>query len=253
MVKKGKNNNDGKQAKKLKRPTAPKVTSQVKTSRKPSPEKKPAAGKTPVAVKSREPIKTKTTLTPKELAHFQHLLLAKRGELVGDVNSMEDEALQKSKLSASGDLSTMPIHMADIGTANYEQEFALGLLDGERKLLREINEALQRIEDRTYGICEGTGREISKARLEANPWARYCVEYARMVEQGLVKEGDVYVDKDHADEEEEDIMDEEDVIEGEEEAADDAPEEAETPEEEPLPDDEEELDEGELDWREGKD
>jgi RNA polymerase-binding protein DksA len=99
---------------------------------------------------------------------------------------MENDALKKSRLDAAGDLSSMPIHMADIGTDNYEQEFALGLLDSERKLLHEINEALQRIEDGVYGICEGTGEPIPKARLEASPWARYCVAYARLIEQGLV-------------------------------------------------------------------
>jgi RNA polymerase-binding transcription factor DksA len=61
-------------------------------------------------------------------------------------------------------------------------------MDSERKLLREIDNALVRIEKKTYGICEGTGKSIPKARLEAQPWARYCVEYARMLEQGLVAE-----------------------------------------------------------------
>jgi RNA polymerase-binding transcription factor DksA len=61
-------------------------------------------------------------------------------------------------------------------------------MDSERKLLRETDDALQRIEEGTYGICESTGKQIRKARLEAQPWARYCVEYARMLEQGLVKE-----------------------------------------------------------------
>ncbi len=89
----------------------------------------------------------------------------------------------------------MPIHMADIGTDNYEQEFALGLMDSERKLLREIDDALQRIEEGTYGICEGTGKSISKARLNAQPWARYCVEYARIVEQGLVTKQEEYEDE----------------------------------------------------------
>jgi len=84
----------------------------------------------------------------------------------------------------------MPIHMADIGTDNYEQEFALNLLDGERKLLREIIDALQRIEEGAYGICEVTGRAISKERLEARPWARYCIEYAKLVEKGIVGEGE---------------------------------------------------------------
>ncbi len=74
------------------------------------------------------------------------------------------------------------------GTDNYEQEFALGLMDNERKLLRKIEDALERIEQETYGTCEATGAPISKARLEAKPWARYCVEYARKLEQGLVTE-----------------------------------------------------------------
>jgi len=116
------------------------------------------------------------------------MLLEKRREIVGDVNEIEDEALKQSRLDASGDLSSMPIHMADLGTDNYEQEFALGLMDSERKLLREIDDALERIEQGTYGICEGTGKQIPKARLEAQPWARYCIEYARMLEQGLVAE-----------------------------------------------------------------
>ena len=80
----------------------------------------------------------------------------------------------------------MPIHMADIGTDNYEQEFALGLMDEEKKLLEEIDAALSRIEDGSYGICEATGKAISKARLKAKPWARYCVEHARKLEQGLL-------------------------------------------------------------------
>ena len=127
-------------------------------------------------------------LTKTDIERFEQMLLEKRREILVNVNEMKDEALKKSRLDASGDLSSMPIHMADIGTDNYEQEFALGLMDSERKLLGEIDNALQRIEQRTYGICEGTGKPISKARLEAQPWARYCVEYARMLEQGLVTE-----------------------------------------------------------------
>ena len=120
--------------------------------------------------------------------HFKELLLEKRREILKNVSEFEDEALRKSRLDATGDLSSMPIHMADLGTDNYEQEFALGLMDSERKLLREIDNALGRLEKKTYGICEATGKPISKARLEAQPWARYCVEHARMLEQGLVVE-----------------------------------------------------------------
>ena len=122
------------------------------------------------------------------LNRFKATLLTKRKEIMQNVFEIEGETLRKSRLDASGDLSSMPIHMADIGTDNYEQEFALGLMDSERQLLSEIDEALLRIENGTYGICEGTGKPIPKARLEAQPWARYCVEYARRVEEGLVEE-----------------------------------------------------------------
>jgi RNA polymerase-binding protein DksA len=142
--------------------------------------------------KKAAPVYTKTSeyLTQEEVEHFQRLLIEKMQEIVGDVSSIESEALKKSRLDATGDLSSMPIHMADIGTDNYEQEFALNLLDSERKILHKIAEALQRIEDGTYGICEVTGRGISKARLEARPWARYCIEYAQLVEKGIVKPGE---------------------------------------------------------------
>jgi len=130
----------------------------------------------------------KRGLMDADAKHFRELLLQKRREILRNVTEFEDEALKKSRLDATGDLSSMPIHMADLGTDNYEQEFALGLMDSERKLLREIDKALGRIEKKTYGICEGTGKPIPKARLEAQPWARYCVEYARLLEQGLVVE-----------------------------------------------------------------
>jgi DnaK suppressor protein len=130
----------------------------------------------------------KRRLTTADTERFKQMLFEKRNEIIGNVSEMENEALRKSRLDATGDLSSMPIHMADIGTDNYEQEFALGLMDSERRLLREIDDALQRIEQGTYGICEGTGKPIAKARLTAQPWARYCVEYARMVENGLVSE-----------------------------------------------------------------
>ncbi len=159
--------------------------------------KKTAAKKTAVkkvkktvSVKKKSRKRKKSTLTAAEIEHFKQILLVKRAEIIGDVNSIESEALKKSRLDASGDLSSMPIHMADIGTDNFEQEFALGLMDSERKLLVEIIDALNRINDGYYGICEGTGKSIPKARLQAKPWARYCIKYAIMVEQGLVKEGE---------------------------------------------------------------
>lgn len=122
-------------------------------------------------------------LTPAEKKKFKALLLEKRNEMLGDVTSMENETLRKTR----SDLSVMPVHMADVGTDNYEQEFTLGLMDSEVKVLREIEYALQRLEEGTYGICEGTNKPIEKERLEAIPWARYCVAYAQLVEKGIAE------------------------------------------------------------------
>jgi DnaK suppressor protein len=131
-----------------------------------------------------KPKKNQAGLNARELEHFRELLLDKRRELVGDMSHMEREALR----SASGtNLSNLPMHMADMGTDNYEQEFTLGLVEKERVLLREINQALAKIQDGTYGICEGTGKPINKIRLEAQPWARYSIEHARQMERGFVR------------------------------------------------------------------
>jgi RNA polymerase-binding protein DksA len=137
----------------------------------------------PVPTEGR-PRKNQAGISPKELEDFRMLLLAKRRELVGDMSAMEREALRSPGAS---NLSNLPIHMADMGTDNYEQEFTLVLVEKDRTLLREINQGLAKIQDGTYGICEGTGKPISRARLEAQPWARYSIEYARLMERGGIR------------------------------------------------------------------
>src|SRR5690606_5577796 len=126
-----------------------------------------------------QPIR-KTFLKPPELQEFREMLLAKRRELIGDMTTMRKEALGGLN---GGPSSSMPIHMADLGSDTWEQELTLGLIENERGLLREINEALDRIENKTYGICIATNKPISKARLRAKPWAKHCIEYARELER----------------------------------------------------------------------
>lgn len=133
----------------------------------------------PPVASNEKPRKNQAGFSPKELEHFRDLLLAKRREILGDMSAMEREALRSS---GGSNLSTLPIHMADMGTDNYEQEFTLGLVETERRLLREINLALAKIQNGSFGICEGTGKPISKARLEVQPWARYSIEYAKQME-----------------------------------------------------------------------
>lgn len=127
-----------------------------------------------------KPRKNQAGMQQKELEHYRELLLLKRRELIGDMSAMEREAL---RTTGSSNLSNLPLHMADMGTDNYEQEFTLNLVEKDRQLLREINNALAKLQDGTYGLCEGTGKPITKARLEAQPWAKFSIEYAREQEQ----------------------------------------------------------------------
>ena len=122
-------------------------------------------------------------LTPTEIEAFKALLLAKRNEILADVSCMTTGALQ----SPGTDLSRIPIHLADLATDNNDQEITLDLMDGERRLLREIDDALERIENGTFGICQGSGAPIPKVRLEAIPWARYCVRYANALEKSSLR------------------------------------------------------------------
>jgi len=146
---------------------------------------------------------SETNLTPDEIRKFKAILLDKRNEVLGNMTCMEAETLHRQR----SDLSNLPIHMADVGSDNYEIENTLGLMDSERKLISEIDTALERIEDGTYGICEGSGKQIQKARLEAIPWARYCVEFASMFEKGIFAREDFIdesEDSEHFDEEQDD-------------------------------------------------
>jgi len=143
---------------------------------------RPAQGSVPHAPRARQE-KSNNHLAAEEIKHFREKLLDKRRELLGDMANLREDALNKSRKDAAGDLSSMPIHMADIGTDNYEQEFTLGLMENEQSLLREIDEALHRIDDGTYGICLATGKRISKARLRVQPWAKHCISYERRNEK----------------------------------------------------------------------
>jgi DnaK suppressor protein len=151
----------------------------------PRPESSAASAKAAPVVEPKpaiviKPGKNQAGLNKAELERYRNLLLAKRRELLGDVSSMEDEALRNS---GGANLSNLPMHMADMGTDNYEQEFTLGLVEKDRNLLREINAALIKIQTGSFGICEGTGRPISKPRLDAQPWTRFSIEHARRMEQ----------------------------------------------------------------------
>jgi DnaK suppressor protein len=118
-----------------------------------------------------------------EMKVFREQLLALRARLRGDVTAMANSALKKTRSEANGDLSSMPIHMADLGSDNFEQEFTLSLMQAEEGVLDSIESALEKVEDGIYGMCDDCGSPISKARLTAIPYAAHCIKCAQKNEQ----------------------------------------------------------------------
>lgn len=119
-----------------------------------------------------------------EMKVYKERLLLLRARLRGDVSQMADAALNKNRIDGGGDQSTMPIHMADLGSDNYEQEFTLSLMETEEGTLDAIEMALERIEDGTYGQCDECGVKIPKTRLNALPHTPLCVKCAGNLERG---------------------------------------------------------------------
>jgi RNA polymerase-binding transcription factor DksA len=122
-------------------------------------------------------------MTKAELESFRETLLNLRKRLTGDVSHLADEALRAMGGEASGSLSNAPLHMADLGTDNYEQEFTLSLLQNQEQALGQISDALERIRQGTFGRCEECHEPIPKARLQALPYTRHCVACARKLQQ----------------------------------------------------------------------
>jgi RNA polymerase-binding protein DksA len=118
-------------------------------------------------------------MTKKDLARFEKLLWEEREKLVGTIRRIEDTSRNESGRDNGGDLSSY----AESGTDNFNLETALNIASGESDRLAEIEEALGRIKDGTYGTCEGSGNPIPMKRLEVFPAARFCVEYQEELER----------------------------------------------------------------------
>lgn len=115
-------------------------------------------------------------LSKKESSDFKKLLLKKREELNDEIKHISDDTLKKSQKDASGDISGYTYHMADVATDNYDREFSLGLASKDRKSLYELEDALKRIEDGTFGVCLDCSCLISRIRLKVVPQARLCIK-----------------------------------------------------------------------------
>lgn len=102
-------------------------------------------------------------------------LLELREQLLRQMNGLAKESAQE--------IAGYSLHMADSGTDNFDRDFALSLLSSDQDAVYEIEEALKRIEKSTYGVCELTGKQIPKARLEAIPWTRFTVQAQAQLER----------------------------------------------------------------------
>lgn len=122
-------------------------------------------------------------LKPDDIQSFQAALQGLSARLRGDLSQMTDEALRLNMAESSGNLSNVPLHMADVGTENYDQEFTLGLIENEQRALEQIQDALRRITAGTYGSCGECGQPIGKERLKAIPYTDHCIECARKLEK----------------------------------------------------------------------
>lgn len=121
-------------------------------------------------------------MTRAEMNKYRSLLLALRKRIAGDLSDLDEEALRPTGGESAGNLSDVPIHPADLGTETFNEEIAVALVENEDRILLEIDDALARIENGTFGECENCHQEISKERLQVLPYARYCIRCARELE-----------------------------------------------------------------------
>jgi len=116
-----------------------------------------------------------------EWAKFYQHLMELRDQLLKQMSGLAKESAQE--------LAGYSLHMADSGTDNFDRDFALSLLSSDQDAIYEIEEALKRIEKNTYGVCELTGKQIPKARLEAIPWTRFTVQaQAQLEREGALRQ-----------------------------------------------------------------
>jgi DnaK suppressor protein len=156
------------------------VTVKKKAMKKPSRSSKSPSSATSAAILGRPMTRAGAThVDTKKIKQEWHAyytcLLELREQLMNQMNGLAKESAQE--------LPGYSLHMADSGTDNFDRDFALSLLSADQDSVYEIEEALKRIEKKTYGICELTGKTIPKARLEAIPWTRFTVEAQAQLER----------------------------------------------------------------------
>jgi DnaK suppressor protein len=127
-------------------------------------------------------------MNKKELQKFENILLDERKRFITELAQIKSEGLMASQKESAGDLSSASYHPADQGSDTMEKEKSVFLASSKGNELYEIDQALMRAKDGKFGICDSCNKEVEPARLEAMPYARYCIKCSRQAEQ-LVKNG----------------------------------------------------------------
>ncbi len=118
----------------------------------------------------------KKKLTKKETQHFKKKLLAERAKVLEEMGELQSKNLMQSISDQSGEVSRYSYHLGDTASLSYGREFSMGLAERQQKYLEQVDDALRRIEDGTYGICKVTGEVIPLERLEEVPVAKHSVK-----------------------------------------------------------------------------
>lgn len=117
---------------------------------------------------------TTTPYSDDDLEYFRHIILTKKQEAENDLSMLQNSL--RDSMESSGDDSAYSFHMADAGTDAQEREKTYMLFNRTRKFIKYLEDALVRIDNKTYGICKVTGKKISKGRLEAVPHTQISIE-----------------------------------------------------------------------------
>ena len=133
--------------------------------------------------KSQQPKIDDAEEIPEKFRRYYKLLIELRNHLTGQIDTHSEETLKRSSKDDAGDLSSYGQHMADAGTDTFDRDFALSLVSSEQEALSEVEAAIKRIKDGTYGICEDTQKPIAKERLLAVPFTRFSAEAQKMIER----------------------------------------------------------------------
>lgn len=110
--------------------------------------------------------------------HFRDLLLEERERVAAALQNLHDDH-PGSISDETGEDAVYDNHLADTATETYDRELDYTLEENSEHVLADIDAALKRIEDGTYGICSNCGKPISPERLEARPWATLCIDCQR--------------------------------------------------------------------------